>query len=93
MRIIIVLLVAAFALAMPASANGKSKKVVVERQVVRVYEPRPAPPPEPLIALSILGTGLVITDNLDVDLFDIEERRRQQFRRDFDRRRAHRGRR
>ena len=74
---IFILIAAAFALTLPAEANGATKrKVIVEREVVRVYEPRPAPP-EPLLQLSILGTGLIISDDLDIDLFDIEERRRQ----------------
>lgn len=90
--------VAVIAMTLPADANGKAKKrIVSEREIVRVYEPRPAPP-EPLLQLSILGTGLIISDDLDIDLFDVEERRRQHFRgREFDRRRfsreRHRGRR
>ena len=52
--------------------------------MVRVYEPRAVPVVrEPLVALSILGTGLVISDDLDIDLFDIEERRRQFRMRDL----------
>ena len=83
---IFILIAAAFALTLPAEANGATKrKVIVEREVVRVYEPRPAPP-EPLLQLSILGTGLIISDDLDIDLFDIEERRRQLRHRGIDRR-------
>ena len=83
---IFMLIAAAFALTLPAEANGAVKrKVIVQREVVRVYEPRPAPP-EPLFQLSILGTGLIISDDLDIDLFDIEERRRQLRHRVIERR-------
>jgi hypothetical protein len=61
----------AILVATPAEANGtskkKSKKTYASSPVVRVYEPRPAPP---LLATGLLGTNLIIWDDLDVDLFD-----------------------
>ena len=91
MKTLMIAALATFALTTAAEANGKTtKRVVVSREVVSVYEPRPAPP---LIALQFLGQGLVISDDLDIDLFDVEERRRQLRQRDFDRRRFSRERR
>jgi hypothetical protein len=72
-------LAAALLVATPAEANGKkaSKKKVYRSapvvrtyqpvRVMRVYEPRPAPP---LVALSLLGSNLIVWDDLDIDLYD-----------------------
>ena len=95
----IILMAAAFALTLPAEANGATKrKVTVQREVVRVYEPRPAPAPPPLVALGVLGTNLVIWEDLEVDLFDDNDpppRVRQRYfeRRIISERRERRGRR
>jgi hypothetical protein len=56
----------------PAEANGASKKKKATRsaspaRVIRVYEPRPAPP---LAAFNLLGTNLVLWEDLDLDLYD-----------------------
>jgi hypothetical protein len=71
-------IIASLALTVPADANGAKKKKTYRSappvartyqpvRVVRVYEPRPAPP---LVALSLAGSNLIIWDDLDVDLFD-----------------------
>jgi hypothetical protein len=79
MRILLAVLFALLMVA-PAEANGskaprkkvyRSTPAVVRTyepvRVVRAYEPRPAPP---LVALSLLGSNLIVWDDLDVDLFD-----------------------
>jgi hypothetical protein len=63
--------IASLVLTVPADANGKSKKKVYRSappaRVIRVYEPRPVPP---LAAFNLLGTNLVLWEDLDLDLYD-----------------------
>lgn len=65
-------------IATPVEANGVSKRksyapkrqvvrVYEPRDVVRVYEPRPA---APLVSLGVLGTNVIVWDDLDLDLYD-----------------------
>jgi hypothetical protein len=72
MLTIATVVIATLALTVPADANGGSKKKKATRsappaRVVRVYEPRPAPP---IVALSLAGSNLIIWDDLDLDLWD-----------------------
>ena len=51
-----------------ADANGSKRTVYREREVVHVYEPR-----APIVSLGVLGSNLIIWDDLHLDLFGDDE--------------------
>ena len=68
---IVALSLATVVISTSADANGSKRTVYREREVVHVYEPR-----APIVSFGVLGSNLIIWDDLHLDLFDDADRPR-----------------